>query len=444
MAAASLTNVQEQTLEAGRGSPPLFRGYVLLVVVAALLIAVASWRLGQLPDPGQLALLCAMGLLSYTLKEPDVGSRIGFSFLSIILLASAAILGPFGATLVGLISPATDLRHPNPYRGPFNMAMIGIVGAGGAWAYVWAGGASDLAGAASGVGLVALEVGGPLMVANVVQCVLNAVLLAGVVHLHQDVPFVVVLRRVLATSGLAYVGYGVIGFLFVILWYPARLGPFSAVLVLAPLLAARWAFIQYGDELRAHNRTIDTLVTALGTKVPAAVARSHRVARLAEWITEEMGLGPHHIRTVRHAATLHQIGLLAVPTRILRRSRADLTPDELRVLEAHPSLGERMIAGIDFLEEARPGIRHQHEWFDGSGGPAGLRGGDIPLAARVVAVASAFERLTGEEGERGPAGTVQAFADISAHEGTRFDPAVVAALRSAVGRHDWPVAEALA
>jgi response regulator RpfG family c-di-GMP phosphodiesterase len=273
---------------------------------------------------------------------------------------------------------------------------------------------------------------------------LNAVLLAGVVHLHQDVPFVVVLRRVLATSGLAYVGYGVIGFLFVVLWYPAGLGPFSAVLVLAPLLAARWAFIQYGDELRSHNRTIDTLVTALGTKVPAAVARSHRVARLAEWVTEEMGLGPHQIRTVRHAATLHELGLLAVPTRILRRSRADLTPGELRILGAHPNPGERMIAGIDFLEEARPGIRHQDEWFDGSGSPAGLRGGDIPLAARVVAVASAFERLTKERGERGPAGTVHALAEIASEEGTRFDPTVVAALRAAIDRHEWPVAEVLA
>jgi hypothetical protein len=414
--------------------------------VAVVVVAGASWRLVQLPDPGQLALLCAMGLLSYTLKEPDVGSRITFSFLSIILLASAAILGPLGATLVGFLAPATELRHPTPYRGlagPFNMGMTGLVGAGGAWAYVWAGGPQDLDGA-SGVGLAALEVGGPLMVANVVQCVLNAVLLAGIVHLHQDIPFVVVVRRILATSGLAYVGYGVIGFLFVVLWYPAQLGPFSALLVLAPLLAARWAFIQYGDELRAHNRTIDTLVTALGTKVPAAVARSHRVARLAEWISEEMGLSPHQIRTVRHAATLHELGLLAVPARILRRPPRDLSPAEVRVLEAHPSLGERMIAGIDFLEEARPGIRHQDERFDGSGRPAGLAGTDIPLAARVVAVAAAFERLSREETDHGPATTIRALVDIGSEEGTRFDPAVVSALRSAIDRHEWPVAEVLA
>ena len=67
---------------------------------------------------------------------------------------------------------------------------------------------------------------------------------------------------------MAYVGYGMIGLLFVILWFPAGLGAFSALLVLAPLLAARWAFIQYGEELRSHERTVDTLVTALGTKEP--------------------------------------------------------------------------------------------------------------------------------------------------------------------------------
>ncbi len=86
-------------------------------------------------------------------------------------------------------------------------------------------------------------------------------------------------RRVLSGSGWAYVGYGVIGFLFVVLWFPAGLGPFSAVLVLAPLLAARWAFIQYGDELRSHERTLETLVTALGKKEPAAAKRSRRTAQ---------------------------------------------------------------------------------------------------------------------------------------------------------------------
>jgi HD-GYP domain-containing protein (c-di-GMP phosphodiesterase class II) len=412
--------------------------YIGGVTAAAAAVGGLSWAFGDLPSAGPLLLLCAMGVLSFNLREPDVGSRIGFSFLSIILLAAAVIVGPLGAMVVGAVSVAIDRRQGNWYQGLFNMAMSALVGASGAFAYLWAGGSTDIGGV-SGVGPMTFEVGLPLMIADVVQALTNALLLAGVIHVHRGIPFVVVLRGVLATSGVAYVGYGVIGFLFVVLWFPAELGPFSALLVLAPLLAARWAFIQYGDELRAHERTIDTLVTALGTKVPIAVGRSRRVAQLAEWVAEEMGLRPHQIGTVRYAAILHDIGLLGVPTRMLRRPASELTEAELAILRAHPVVGAQMIEGIDFLEEARSGIRHQGEWFDGTGGPAGLAGTDIPLAARIVAVASAFEQATREAEEHGFPANIRALVDISREAGERYDPAVVDALRSAMGRHEWPV-----
>jgi HD-GYP domain-containing protein (c-di-GMP phosphodiesterase class II) len=412
-------------------------GYIGGVTVAAAAVGLLSWVFGDLPSAGPLLLLCAMGVLSFNLREPDVGSRIGFSFLSIILLASAVIIGPLGAMIVGIVSVAIDLRQASWYQVLFNMTMCGLVGAAGAFAYLWAGGSTDI-GAVRGVGPMTFEVGVPLMIADVVQALANAVLLAGVIHFHRGIPFQVVLRGVLATSGVAYVGYGVIGFLFVVLWFPAELGPFSALLVLAPLLAARWAFIQYGDELRAHERTIDTLVTALGTKVPIAVGRSRRVAQLAEWVAEEMGLGPHQIGTVRYAAILHDIGLLGIPARLLRRPEAELTEAELTIVRHHPVVGAEMIEGIDFLEDARSGVRHQGEWFDGSGRPSGLSGADIPLAARIVAVATAFEQATREAEERGFAANIRALVDVARESGTHYDPAVVDALRSAMGRHEWP------
>lgn len=432
-----MTAVAESSSAQRRVSPVLL-AYIGGVTAAAAVVGGLSWAFGDLPRAGPLLLLCAMGVLSFNLREPDVGSRIGFSFLSIILLAAAVIVGPLGAMVVGAVSVAIDRRQGNWYQGLFNMAMSALVGASGAFAYLWAGGSTDI-GAVSGVGPMTFEVGLPLMIADVVQALTNALLLAGVIHVHRGIPFVVVLRGVLATSGVAYVGYGVIGFLFVVLWFPAELGPFSALLVLAPLLAARWAFIQYGDELRAHERTIDTLVTALGTKVPIAVGRSRRVAQLAEWVAEEMGLRPHQIGTVRYAAILHDIGLLGVPTRLLRRPATELTEAELAILRAHPVVGAQMIEGIDFLEEARSGIRHQGEWFDGTGGPAGLAGTDIPLAARIVAVASAFEQATREAEEHGFPANIRALVDISREAGERYDPAVVDALRSAMGRHEWPV-----
>jgi len=411
-------------------------GFIFLTVVGSVVIGAYTYSKFGLPDLGPLVILAAMATLSYRLREPDVGSRIGFSFNSIILLAAGVIVGPFGAWLVGLVSMATDRGRLRWAQMTFNAAMTSIIGAVGALAYLLAGGERDLA-SMSGAITVTREVGIPILVADVVGCLTNAVLLAGVIHFYQGVPFTVMVRRVLSGSGWAYVGYGVIGFLFVVLWFPANLGPFSAVLVLAPLLAARWAFIQYGDELRSHRRTLDTLVTALGKKEPAAVERSRRTARLAEWLAEDLGLGPHQIVTVRQAGTLHEIGHLAVPARTLRRPVEDLSPQELRMLAGHGVVGARMIEGIDFLDEARSGIRHQHAYFDGRGGPGSLSGTDIPISARVVSVAACFTTLTQPDGGGQPMTPEQGLQLLEA-DSARFDPAILASLRSVLTKHEWP------
>ena len=413
--------------KAGEAKAPL--AFILGVFAFAIALSALAWRVADAPDILPLVLLCAMGALSWNLREPDVGSRVSFSFLSIILLASSVIVGPFGAAVVGGVSVALGFRREPWYLRVFNVAMCTIIGAVGAFAYIAVGGAS-MVGDLRGVGVLTLQVGLPLAVADVAECLTNAVLLAGVVRLHRGVPFLVVLRGVIAGSGMAYVGYGIIGFLFVILWFPADLGAFSAVLILAPLLAARWAFIQYGDELRAHERTVDTLVTALGTKVPFAVSRSRRCARLAAWIAEEMGLSPHQIDTARYAATLYEIGELGMPTQLLRRDPATLTPGEQRVLAGHPEMGARMIEGIDFLEDARTALRHQHDRFDGH------RDNELPIASRIVAVAARFEELTTAVGEEIEVG--ESLAVIESESGGRFDPAVVAALREALDKQSRP------
>ena len=407
--------------------------YIAAVVAVAVVLGALSWQWGRRPDLAPLLLLSAMGILSFQLREPTVTSRIGFSFLSIILLASGAILGPFGAWCVGLISVVID-RDPKMrwFQRVFNAAMTAVVGVAGGWAYALSRGSEDLA-SLSGLTDIATELGLPLLIADVVQCITNALLLSGVIHLFQGVPFLVFLRRVLVSSGVAYVGYGAIGFLFVILWFPADLGPFSAVLILAPLLAARWAFIQFGDELRSHERTVDTLVTALATKDPAAADRSLRVARLAEWVAEELGLGPSQIGTVRYAAMLHEIGHLGVPTRLLRRPRSSLSAAERRVVDRHCVLGARMIEGIDFLEPARSGIRHQGERFDGRGSPDGLSGQAIPVVARVLAVVTAFEDVVGRGGHE-PLSVGRVVAML-AHDEGHFDPAVLMALSAALDKH---------
>ncbi|MFD1053106.1 HD-GYP domain-containing protein [Terrabacter terrigena] len=412
--------------------------YLAGVLALSLVTGVLAWVELPRPELWPLLLLCLMGIVSFQIRELDVGLRISFSFLSIILVASAAISGVFGAWVVGSVSMLVDRNQRRWSATMFNAAMSGLLGAAGGLTYALLGGVEGDGMLGKDTAELAATVGWPLLAADVVACLVNAVLLSGVIHLDQGVPFGVQLRRVLTGSGVAYIGYGIIGLLFVILWFPAGLGAFSALLIMAPLLAARWAFVQYGEEMRSHERTIDTLVTALGTKEPAAVDRSHRAAALAEWVAEELGLPPGQIGTVRYAATLHEIGHLGVATRLLRRPADSLTPAERRVLDRHCVMGARMIEGIDFLEDARSGIRHQHERFDGEGRPDGLAGDTIPVAARIVAVVAAVERALVDPTTGGRAAIADVARQLQGDPG-RFDPDVVAATIVALDKHGVPL-----
>jgi HD-GYP domain-containing protein (c-di-GMP phosphodiesterase class II) len=415
--------------------------YLAGVLGLSVATGVLAWFALPRPELGPVLLLCLMGIVSFQIRELDVGLRIGFSFLSIILVALAAISGVFGAWFVGFVSVLVGRNQRRWSATMFNAAMSGLLGAAGAMTYAFLGGVEGDAMRGMGTVGLAAKVGWPLLAADVVACIVNAMLLSGVIHLDSGVPFGVQLRRVLSGSGVAYIGYGIIGLLFVIMWFPAGLGAFSALLIMAPLLAARWAFIQYGEEMRSHERTIDTLVTALGTKEPAAVDRSHRAAALAEWVAEELGLPLGQIGTVRYAATLHEIGHLGVATRLLRRPAESLTVAERRVLDRHSVMGARMIEGIDFLEDARSGIRHQHERFDGTGRPDGLAGDDIPIAARIVAAVAAVEQVLVDPATGRPA----AVADVARHlqgDAGRFDPEVVSATIVALDKHGLPARSA--
>jgi putative nucleotidyltransferase with HDIG domain len=240
----------------------------------------------------------------------------------------------------------------------------------------------------------------------------------------------------LGTSGPAYVGYGLIGFLFVILWVPAGVGPASALLILAPLFVARWAFVQYGDEQRAHERTLSALVAAVETKDLYTRGHSERVASLCDLMAGSLALSHQDTEALRFAGILHDIGKLAFPTRVLRR--ADQPSDEdLASIATHPQRGVEMVRDIDFLSGSTDAILHHHERMDGTGYPAGLRGEEIPLLARIIAVADAFDSLTTSRIHRDACSVPEALAQLHERSGTHLDPVVVAALERSLVRHDW-------
>ena len=414
--------------------------YVAGTCLAAVVSVVAAWVLVEPPrDVVAIVTMLILGLLSSVFRERDVGSNITFSFLSIIIITSAVLIGPVGSALVGAISMAFDRGGRSAIARVFNASMAGLQGAVGGLVYLAVGGA-DLSTVHGSFDLL-MRVGLPLMVADVVQMLINALLLAGIVRLSSGTPPRRFLVQMITNSGVAYIGYGVIAFLFVILWGPADVGWFSAVLILAPLYVARWAFVQYGEEQRAHERTLSALVTAVETKDPSAAGHSGRIARLAEWMAEPLSMGTQEVQALVYAAMLHDVGKVGVPTRLLRRPRT-WTPADVEALTHHSAMGVVLVREIEFLNGSLAGIRHHHERWDGLGYPDGLAGDEIPLISRVIAVADAFDALTTDRAERPAFAPQQALRQIEQRRGRQFDPHVVAALATVLERHDWPITSA--
>ena len=172
------------------------------------------------------------------------------------------------------------------------------------------------------------------------------------------------------------------------------------------------------------THTSDMLVDFLDHIDVFYPGHSRGVAALADMVTRRLGLGEEDRRTVHYAALLHDIGKLKLDTGLLSADRP-LTEEERRLVQQHPVLGVEMLRPIMLWKDMLPIIHGHHERWDGKGYPAGLAGEDIPLGARVVAVAEVFDAMT-RDTPYGPKRTpTEAIAELEAFAGTQFDPRVV-------------------
>ena len=174
-----------------------------------------------------------------------------------------------------------------------------------------------------------------------------------------------------------------------------------------------------------------SLVRAVEIKDAYTHGHSQRTARVAVEVGLDMGLAPDRLRIIARGAYLHDVGKIGIPDGILNKP-GKLTDDERAVIETHPQLGFELAASAPSLKEALPVILHHHERMDGAGYPAGLAGREIPLEARVVAVADVWDALTSDRAYRRGWAPAKALAHITAGAGTHFDPAVVRALTRVV------------
>lgn len=247
---------------------------------------------------------------------------------------------------------------------------------------------------------------------------------------------------------------------FVVVWLLVRRTPVAPMLPLAgaglivaglevtlgsaglfwglPLVAL---LLAVGAEETRDRRDIHTTLQALALMLQRAHPYTHahieRVARVAERTALRLGLSPARSQLVHRAARLHDVGKIAIDERVLDKPGA-LSAEEYAHVKLHAPYGAAILEEIEDLRTIAEWIRCHHERPDGKGYPRGLKGNEIPLEARIIAAADAFDAMTGGflEGEkrpyRDPISPVEALRELERCAGTQFDAQVVAAFKSAL------------
>lgn len=193
----------------------------------------------------------------------------------------------------------------------------------------------------------------------------------------------------------------------------------------------------YGDMKENYIKTIKALAIAVDAKDTYTHGHSENVMNIAADIAEVMKTEEHLLGIIRDAALLHDIGKIGIPGYILNKP-GPLTYEEFNgVMKTHSTLGANIVRDVPFLQELYPLILYHHEDYDGSGYPEGLEGDEIPVGARIIHVADAFEAMTSKRPYRNSLGATEALRRLTEGRGTHFDPAVVDALMVVAERKGW-------
>ncbi len=187
------------------------------------------------------------------------------------------------------------------------------------------------------------------------------------------------------------------------------------------------------EQLKALEQTITAMGMAMEKRDPYTAGHQHRVSHLATAIAEQMGLDKECIDAIRLGGLIHDIGKISVPSEVLNRP-GHLSTFEMNLIYTHSQSGYEITKGIDFPWPIAEIVHQHHERYDGSGYPQGLRGEEITLEARVIAVADVLEAMSSHRPYRPALGIDAGLEELHQHRGSRYDPQVVDAVDALFAR----------
>lgn len=176
------------------------------------------------------------------------------------------------------------------------------------------------------------------------------------------------------------------------------------------------------DELKhAYRGTMESLRLAVDAKDSYTKNHSDRVSYYSVLLAQKLGLPEEEIETIRDGGLFHDIGKIGIPDAILQKT-SKLTDEEYDDIKNHPSIGSHILQPAKIFSKIIPMVKHHHERFDGRGYPGNLAGEDIPLHARIVAIADAFDAMTSDRSYRPRFTLFKALDEIERCKGAQFDP----------------------
>jgi putative nucleotidyltransferase with HDIG domain len=397
---------------------------------------------------GLVVILALVGLgEALSLELEETGS---ISVSAVGALAAAAIIGPRAALPLAITMSAVawSARRVSFHHNLFNVGVLSLA-------------------TLTASGIFSLRFHGPIgtgvfvasgLIAGAAYFIVNTALLSVAVGLEGRENFVRVWRERFAWLTPHYVTYGFIAAVIYEAYRP--IGAWAIVVFALPLFLMRKtqeAYLKHtqrsAQKLRAAAETIqsqnvsleqankllkerstaamESLSATVDARDAYTAGHSRRVQQLALAVGRELGLSQAELELLGHAALFHDIGKLGIPDAILLKPSA-LTDEEWVIMASHAEEGASIINRLGFLSDAVPAIRHHHERFDGSGYPDGLAGEDIPLGARIIHVADAFDSMLTTRVYRPARPAAEALSELRRHSGAQFCPRCVSALEAVV------------
>ncbi len=352
---------------------------------------------------------------------PKVGA-ISVSFA--VIFAAILLFDPLAVILISLFAAIVRLDIKNktsPFRWILN-ASIAIFDAGlAALFYKFAGGVSLIT--KSGLGssdFPAILI--PLFLSAAVYLIINSALVSIAIGLYLNTsPF----RAWLANAKRAIPGYLILAPLGLVIAQLYVTNGISAIaLVVVPLLIARESFKAYMKLRSAYGDTVRALIASIEAKNSYTKGHSERVADYVELAARKMKFPENEMDLIKYGALLHDLGKIGIPRSILCKP-SQLTADEYEEIKKHSDIGAILLKDIELLKNVLPVVESHHEYYNGMGYGGGIRGESIPLLARVVSVADAFDAMTSMRAYRDAMTSAEAAAELLSCAGSRFDREVV-------------------